>query len=279
MGVLNQLDQISAQYLGIWSPTIASVGMSLFASLSVISLIWFAGMQGMAVASGRSFNMEAFVEFFALLIGVFALEVGYASPIFWGTSVHGFVIDSTTWLAAQIGWEGANRIHALLNNGSRDSGSMIVKAAMNFFYAWAAYSIMAIVWLLQVVVDITVAAGNLGAALMGMFGPIFIPLLLFRSFRSWCTAWFRAFFGLAFYKVMAAAVLNIVATLLTTYADQMFPITPTNMFIKLPNLIELCVLSMFMCLAVPVLTGILFSGHTGGHGSVASIAAVVASRV
>lgn len=62
--------------------------------------------------------------------------------------------------------------------------------------------------------------------------------------------------------------------LLASYYTTVVPLTLVNLSTKLPALILLCTLSMLLCLMVPLMVAALFSGSTGGHGSVSGMAAL-----
>ena len=62
-----------------------------------------------------------------------------------------------------------------------------------------------------------IAYGAIGATVIGLLGPVFIPWMVFdkTDFLFW--GWLKAFLGFEFYKVVAAATLSIVSHLLISY--------------------------------------------------------------
>ena len=67
-----------------------------------------------------------------------------------------------------------------------------------------------------------------------VLGPVFIPFLLVDklSFLFW--GWLRAFIGFSFYKVVAAAVLNVLGHLYQLYYMSLIPLDPVTLVTKLP---------------------------------------------
>jgi hypothetical protein len=64
---------------------------------------------------------------------------------------------------------------------------------------------------------------------------------------------------------MAAAVLNILCYLYTLYYTNLLPLNPVTMVTKLPLLISLIVINVYILFKSPAITGSILSGHTGGH--------------
>ena len=62
-----------------------------------------------------------------------------------------------------------------------------------------------------------IAYGAIGATVIGILGPVFIPWMVFdkTDFLFW--GWLKAFVGFEFYKVVAAATMSVMSHLLITY--------------------------------------------------------------
>jgi len=84
------------------------------------------------------------------------------------------------------------------------------------------------------------------------------------SFLFW--GWFRAFLGFSFYKVVAAAILNILGHLYVVAAQGLNPLTAATLVVKLPVLIILVGLNIYILFKVPAITNAILSGHPGGGG-------------
>ena len=117
-------------------------------------------------------------------------------------------------------------------------------------------------------IAVIIAYGAIGATIVGLVGPVFIPWMVFdkTDFLFW--GWLKAFLGFEFYKVVAAATLSVMSHLLITYltSGAMNVDDPQNLIYLMPASSCLCIVAGFILLKIPTMTASLFSGHTGGHG-------------
>lgn len=118
-------------------------------------------------------------------------------------------------------------------------------------------------------IAVIIAYGAIGATIIGLLGPVFIPWMVFdkTDFLFW--GWLKAFIGFEFYKVVAAATLSVVSHLLISYltSGAMNVNSPEKLVTLMPALLILCLVAGFILLKIPTMTATLFSGHTGGHSS------------
>ena len=130
------------------------------------------------------------------------------------------------------------------------------------------YTVQIILSILTALIGVIIAYGAIGATVIGLLGPIFIPWMVFdkTDFLFW--GWLRAFLGFEFYKVVAAATLSVMSHLLIAYftsgANNIAD--PQRLITLMPGLLILCIIAGFVLLKIPTMTATLFSGHTGGHG-------------
>jgi len=128
--------------------------------------------------------------------------------------------------------------------------------------------VQVILSILTALIGVIIAYGAIGAAVIGLLGPVFIPWMVFdkTDFLFW--GWFKAFLGFEFYKVVAAATMSVMSHLLITYlmsgANNVSD--PQKLITLMPGLLILCIVAGFVLLKIPTMTATLFSGHTGGHG-------------
>jgi type IV secretory pathway VirB6-like protein len=130
------------------------------------------------------------------------------------------------------------------------------------------FTVQIVLSILTALIGVIIAYGAIGATIIGLLGPIFIPWMVFdkTDFLFW--GWLRAFLGFEFYKVVAAATMSVMSHLLITYltSGAMNIGTPSNLIYLMPGLLVLCVVAGYVLLKIPTMTATLFSGHTGGHG-------------
>jgi len=73
--------------------------------------------------------------------------------------------------------------------------------------------------------------------------------------------------GFSFYKVVAAATMNVLSHVLTKYYIQLGQSVwdPAMMVQTLPLLVLLVLVNIYMLFKIPIVTRSLFTGSTGGH--------------
>ena len=62
-----------------------------------------------------------------------------------------------------------------------------------------------------------IAYGAIGATVVGILGPVFIPWMVFDKTEFLFWGWLKAFLGFEFYKVVAAATMSVMSHLLISY--------------------------------------------------------------
>jgi hypothetical protein len=280
MGVLNWITQGCDALTSAAAPSIDALGLRMCIALATIMLVWFGVQESLASAQGGpGFNMANFVSFFMLITFAYTMVKFYDSGIPGvGYSLRGFINGSAQYLVSIIGNDSVTSIQNTLNQAQATSGPGIVKALMNPYYAMVYVIIQVLIAVLAAVVSAIVAYGAVASAVTGLLGPVFIPFLVFDKLDFLFWSWLRAFIGFCFYKVLAAAVLSILAHLLAQYFTELVAFSdPGNMVQELPLLILLVLVNVYILFKIPAMTHSLFSGGTGGHGGGLS-AAITAIR-
>jgi type IV secretory pathway VirB6-like protein len=184
-----------------------------------------------------------------------------------GQSLRGFINGGAQNLVSVIGTDGITSIQNTLSQAQSNEGPGAMKALMNPYYAIVYFVIQALIAVLSAVVSAIVAYGAVASAVVGLLGPIFIPFLVFDRLEFLFWGWLKAFIGFCFYKVLAAAVLSILAHLLAQYSTELVNFSdPGNMVQELPLLILLVLVNVYILFKIPAMTMSIFSGSAGGHG-------------
>jgi type IV secretory pathway VirB6-like protein len=158
-------------------------------------------------------------------------------------------------------------IQNTLSQAQSTEGPGTMKALMNPYYAMIYVIIQVLIAVFSAVVSAIVAYGAVASAVIGLLGPIFIPFLVFDKLEFLFWGWLKAFIGFCFYKVLAAAVLSILAHLLAQYYTELVNFSdPGSMVQELPLLILLVLTNIYILFKVPAMTMSIFSGSAGGHG-------------
>jgi type IV secretory pathway VirB6-like protein len=269
MGVLNWITQGCDALTSAASPTIDAMGVRICIALATIMLVWFGVQEALASTHhGGGFHMGKFLSFFMLITFAYTLVRFYDSTIpGFGQSFRGFINGGAQYLVSVIGTDSITSIQNTLSQAQSAEGPGAMKALMNPYYAIVYFVIQALIATLSAAVSAIVAYGAIASAVVGLLGPIFIPFLVFDKLEFLFWGWLKAFIGFCFYKVLAAAVLSILAHLLAQYYTELVNFSdPGTMVQELPLLILLVMVCVYVLFKIPAMTMSIFSGSAGGHG-------------
>jgi type IV secretory pathway VirB6-like protein len=269
MGLLNWITQACDALTSTASPTIDALGLRICIALATIMLVWFGVQESLASVHGtQGFHMGKFLSFFMLITFAYTFVRFYDTSIPGiGQSFRGFINGGAQYLVSVIGTDSITTIQNTLSQAQATEGPGMMKAGMNPYYAIVYFVIQALIATLSAVVSAVVAYGAIASAVIGLLGPIFIPFLVFDKLEFLFWGWLKAFIGFCFYKVLAAAVLSILAHLLAQYYTELANFSdPGTMVQELPLLILLVLVNVYILFKIPAMTMSLFSGSSGGHG-------------
>jgi len=97
----------------------------------------------------------------------------------------------------------------------------MLNTMMSPYYAIVYFAVQFLLALLAAIVSAIVAYGAIAATIIGLLGPIFIPFLVFDKLDWLFWGWLKAYLGFSFYKVVAAATMNVLSHVLTNYYVQL----------------------------------------------------------
>lgn len=251
------------------SPSVDALGLHMVLALATIMMVWFGIQEALASAhGGAGFNVGRFVEFFLLITFAYCFVRFYDGTIPGiGYSLKGFVSGGTSSLVNLIGTDATQQvqdtIHAALNQAGTMSPSFTEPYTL--LCTWTVQIILSI---LTALIGVIIAYGAIGATVIGLLGPVFIPWMVFGKTEFLFWGWLKAFVGFEFYKVVAAATLSVISHLLIEYftSGAMNVAAPQKLITLMPGLLILCFVAGFILLKIPTMTASLFSGHVGGHG-------------
>jgi hypothetical protein len=263
------------------APSMDSVGLHMVISLATIMLVWFGVQEALASAQGGpGFSMAKFLNFFLLITFAYCFVRFYDAAIPGiGYSLKGFIRGGTSSLVDYIGndstQEVQDTVHAALSQIGNLSPSLTEP-----YVLLCTYTVQIVLSILTALIAVILAYGAIGATIIGLLGPVFIPWMVFgkTDFLFW--GWLKAFLGFEFYKVVAAATMSVLSHLLITYltSGAMNLNDPQRLIYLMPGLLIMCFVAGFILLKIPAMTAALFSGHTGGHDAGVGIASLVATR-
>jgi len=143
----------------------------------------------------------------------------------------------------------------------------MLTSMMSPYYSLVYFVVQFLLGVLAAVVSAIVAYGAIASTIVGLLGPIFIPFLVFDKLDWLFWGWLKAYLGFSFYKVVAAATMNVLCHVLTNYYIQLGQSVsdPSTIVHALPLLILLVLVNVYILFKIPAMTQSLFGGHTGGH--------------
>ena len=255
------------------APSVDALGLHIVISLATIMLVWFGVQEALASAQGGpGFNLGKFLNFFLLITFAYCFVKFYDGSIPGiGYSLKGFIGGGTSSLVDYIGNDSSQEIQDTIHTALGKIGNL----SPSFTEPYAllcTFTVQLVLSVLTALISVIIAYGAIGATIIGLLGPVFIPWMVFdkTDFLFW--GWLKAFLGFEFYKVVAAATMSVMSHLLISYLTigAMNAGSPTNLIYLMPGLLMLCFVAGFILLKIPTMTASRFSGHTGGHGIGAS---------
>ena len=262
------------------SPSVDSLGLHMVLSLATIMLVWFGVHEALASSQGGGgFSMAKFLNFFLLITFSYCFVKFYDASIPGiGYSLKGFISGGTSSLVDYIGHDSTQEIQTTIHDALGKMGTMSPSLTEPYTLL-CTYTVQVILSILSGLIGVIIAYGAIGATIIGLLGPVFIPFMVFDHTEFLFWGWLRAFLGFEFYKVVAAATMSVMSHLLINYftsgANNLND--PQHLAGVMPGLLILCFITGFILLKIPAMTATLFSGHTGGHDGGLSIATSAAA--
>lgn len=274
MEILKYVSDACATLSATTSPSIDAIGLHMVLSLATIMMVWFGVQEALAAAQGGpGFSVGKFFNFFMLITFAYCFVKYFdgSIPVF-GFSLKSFVSGGTNNLVGLIGNDTTQSMLQTIGDAIANSGPGMT-AFTTPYLALAFLFIQTLLAILSACVSVIIAYGELGATVVAILGPVLIPFMVFEKTEFLFWGWLKAYIGFEFYKVVAAAVLSVVAHLFMQYAVTVSNVTnPLQIAHSLPILIVLVVVCVFLIFKIPHLTATLFSGSTGGHDGGTGIA-------
>jgi type IV secretory pathway VirB6-like protein len=269
MGFFDFIAQSCQSLSATASPAITAIGVHIVLALATIMMVWFGVQEALSSAQGGAgFNMGRFLNFFTLLTFAYAMVNFYDSAIpGLGFSIKSFIDGGTANLVTLIGADGSVTMLNQIHSASSKTGTSILTSLMSPYYSLVCFTAQFLLGVLAAMVSAILAYGAIAATIIGLLGPIFIPFLVFEKLDWLFWGWLKAYLGFSFYKVVAAATMNVLSHVLTNYFIQLGQglADPASVAETFPFLILLVLVNVYILSKIPAMTQSLFSGGTG-HG-------------
>jgi hypothetical protein len=270
MSLFQYIAQACQSLAATVAPSITAMGVHIVLALATIMMVWFGVQEALASAhGGPGFSMGRFLNLFMLLTFAYVMVNYYDSSIpGLGFSIKGLIDGGTINLVNLIGSDGSNTMLNEIHQASSKTGPSILNTVMNPYYAIVYFAVQFLLAMLAAIVSAIVAYGAIAATIVGVLGPIFIPFLVVDKLDWLFWGWLKAYLGFSFYKVVAAATMNVLSHVLTNYYIQLGQSVsdPSTIVQTLPLLVLLVLVNIYILFKIPTMTHSLFTGGTGGHG-------------
>jgi hypothetical protein len=251
------------------APSLNALGLHMVLSLATIMLVWFGIQEALASAQGGpGFNVGKFLSFFMLITFAYCFVRFYDGSIPGiGYSLKGFVSGGTSQMVDYIGSDSTQQVQDAIHTALSKVGTLSPSLTEPYTLL-CTFTVQVILSILTALIGVIIAYGAIGATIIGLVGPVFIPWMVFDKTEFLFWGWLKAFVGFEFYKVVAAATLSVMSHLLITYltSGANNASDPRSLITLMPGLLILCFVAGFILLKIPTMTASLFSGHVGGHG-------------
>jgi hypothetical protein len=271
MGLFEIISQGCQSLAAATAPSVSAMGIHIVIALATMMLVWFGVQEALASSEGGpGFSMGKFLNLFMLLTFAYAMVNYYDSSIpGLGFSIKGFIDGGTANLVNIIGADGSTTILKEIHAASSKTGPSILSSLMSPYYAIVYFAVQLLLGTMAAVVSAILAYGAIASTIIGLLGPIFIPFLVFDKLDWLFWGWLKSYLGFSFYKVVAAAAMNVLAQVLTNYYIQLGQSfsDPSLLVETLPLLILLVLVNVYILFKIPAMTQSLFSGHTSGGSS------------
>jgi len=263
------------------APSVDSLGLHMVIALATIMLVWFGVQEALASAQGGpGFNVAKFLNFFLLITFAYCFVRFYDGSIPGiGYSLKGLISGGTSRLVDYIGNDSTQEVQDTIHAALGKMGTLSPTLTEPYTLL-CTYTVQIVLSILTALIAVIIAYGAIGATIIGLLGPVFIPWMVFSKTDFLFWGWLKAFLGFEFYKVVAAATLSVISHLLISYltSGAMSLDNPKILIALMPALLMLCFIAGFVLLKIPAMTATLFSGHTGGHDAGFGVATALAVR-
>jgi TrbL/VirB6 plasmid conjugal transfer protein len=262
--IFRAINNLLTQNLGFFD----AMGQNLFRAFATILVVWYGAKSSLSSASGK--HVFEFDSFAALLLTIsfgFGMANYYSNPIPGiGTSFHNLVTDEAQFLANKINQTELQTVEERIADfevrmdspGVTDILGTIIYAVIIILLAAA-----------QAIGIVVIAYGFIATAVCVLVGPIFVPFFIVPRLDWLFWGWLRCFIQYAFYQVIAAAVVYVIANLILGIMDLQpkGTISTVELMEAFPVLFITFLAAIYALLKIPALTNHIFSGASGGSSA------------
>jgi len=262
--IFQAINNLLTQNLGFFD----AMGQNLFRMFATILVAWFGIKSALSASSGRGgFHFENFASLLLTISFGFAMVNYYSNPIPGiGTSFHNLITDESQFLANRI----TQQQLQVVVDGVSDFESRLNSPTFGDILGTAIYVVVIILLAAaQAIAIVVIAFGFIATAVCVLVGPIFIPFFIVPKLEWLFWGWFKCFIQYAFYQVIAAAVVFVIANLIVGVLRLGPPgtVSTSQLIGWFPVLFITFLAAIYALLKIPALTNHIFSGSSGGSSA------------
>ena len=262
--IFQAINNLLTQNLGFFD----AMGQNLFRAFATILVVWYGVKSALSAAGGR--HLLNFDHFASLLLTIsfgFTMVNYYSTPIpGFGVGFHNLITDESQFLANRINQTELQTVEERIADfetrmnapGVTDILGIVMYAVIIILLAAA-----------QAIAIVVIAFGFIATAVCVLVGPIFIPFFIVPKLEWLFWGWFKCFIQYAFYQVIAAAVVYVIANLILGILglQPRGTISTVQLIEAFPVLFITFLASIYALLKIPTLTNHIFSGTSGGSSA------------
>jgi len=258
------INNLLTQNLGFFD----AMGQNLFRAFATILVVWYGAKSALSSAGGR--HLLHFDHFASLLLTIsfgFGMVNYYSNPLPGvGASFHNLITDESEFLANKINQTELQTVEERIADFEvRMDAPGVTDLLGTLMYA----VIVILLAAAQAIAIVVIAFGFLATAVCVLVGPIFVPFFIVPKMEWLFWGWFRCFLQYAFYQVIAAAVVYVIANLILGILNlqPQGTISTVQLIEAFPVLFITFLASIYALLKIPTLTNHIFSGTSGGSSA------------
>jgi hypothetical protein len=262
--IYQAINQLLTQHLGFFD----AMGQNLFRMFATILVVWYGLKSALSAASGR--HLLHFENFATLILTIsfgFGMVNYYSNPIPGvGTSFHNLITDESQFLSNRI----TQQQLQVVVDGVSDFESRLNSPTFGDFLGTVIYVVVVILLAAaQAIAIVVIAFGFIATAVCVLVGPIFIPFFIVPKLEWLFWGWFKCFIQYAFYQVIAAAVVFVIANLIMGVLRLGPPgaVSTSQLIGWFPVLFITFLAAIYALLKIPALTNHIFSGTSGASSA------------
>jgi hypothetical protein len=262
--IYQAINNLLTQNLGFFD----AMGQNLFRMFATILVAWYGVKSALSAASGRHFlHFDNFASLILTISFGFGMINYYSNPIPGiGTSFHNLITDESQFLANRI----TQQQLQVVVDGVSDFESRLNSPTFGDILGTAIYVVVIILLAAaQAIAIVVIAFGFIATAVCVLVGPIFIPFFIVPKLEWLFWGWFKCFIQYAFYQVIAAAVVFVIANLIVGVLRLGPPgtVSTSQLIGWFPVLFITFLAAIYALLKIPMLTNHIFSGSSGGSSA------------